>query len=230
MSILEEDFEQIEKYAENNNIKFSNYGKNVINNNKNEFEIDGFIFFYPVNDGCPTIPFKFYKDGKLLLTNENNFSEILNLDEILIRMTRLISYALDQDIVINPYYFMLELGEDFENSGNAQLIMTERAYVNKSLNNENFEEAKKYYINHFLDHFIGWNFGVSINRNEELKKELEALNNKVIDMGMREYAGPGLEVIGFDSEANNGIQHYYLPIEKNAVMQKLPQQMINNKK
>ena len=35
--------------------------------------------------------------------------------------------------------------------------------------------ATKYFINHFLDHFIGWNFGLSVNRNEDLKRELEEL-------------------------------------------------------
>ena len=74
--------------------------------------------------------------------------------------------------------------------------------------------ATKYFINHFLDHFIGWNFGVSVNRNEKLRNELESLNEKVIDKGIRKYAGAGFEVYGVDSEAYNGLQHYSLPIEK----------------
>ena len=35
-----------------------------------------------------------------------------------------------------------------------------------------------------------------IEKNEAIRKELNALNDKVIDMGIREYAGPGLEVSG----------------------------------
>ena len=35
-------------------------------------------------------------------------------------------------------------------------------------NAENFIEAKKHFINIFLDHFIGWNFGKVVNNDEEL--------------------------------------------------------------
>ena len=73
--------------------------------------------------------------------------------------------------------------------------------------------ARKF-INKFLDHFIGWNFGVSVNRNEKLKAELESLNEKVINMGLREYAGTGYEVYGIETEEHNGLQHFYLPTEK----------------
>ena len=82
---------------------------------------------------------------------------------------------------------MLELTDEpsKEYKGNVSLVITEKAIRNQKLNDQNFDEATKYFINHFLDHFIGWNFGLSVNRNEELKKELEELNEKVIDMGIR---------------------------------------------
>lgn len=190
-------------------------------NGANRYNIDdnNMIFLYPVNDGMPTCPFEFCKDGKLIMHNQNVYSEITNLDEIILQIVRIFDKSLDEGIVIDPYYFMLKLnGEIKENyRGNATLVITEKAIRNQKLNEQNFDEATKYFINHFLDHFIGWNFGVSVNRNETLRNELESLNEKVIDKGIREYAGSGFEVYGVESEAYHGLQHYSLPVEKSAV-------------
>ena len=41
-------------------------------------------------------------------------------------------------------------------------------------------EAKKYFINDFLDHYIGWNFGVVVTKNPELEEALIDFNNLVI--------------------------------------------------
>lgn len=177
---------------------------------------DNLIFFYPVNDGMPTCPFEFYKDGKLVLHNQTVYSEITNLDEIILQLVRMFDKSLEDGIVLDPYYFMLRLEEEVKPSykGRASLVVTEKAIRNQKLNKDNFDEATAYFINHFLDHFIGWNFGVSVNRNETLRNELEALNNKVIEKGIRKYAGSGFEVYGIDSEAYNGLQHYTLPTKK----------------
>jgi hypothetical protein len=131
-------------------------------------------------------------------------------------MVRIYDKALDKNIVIDPYYFMFELTDKVVKNyhGKAKLIVTEKAIRNQKLSQFNFDKANRYYINHFLDHFMGWNFGVSINRNEELKKELHQLNDKVIDMNLREFAGTGFEVYGTENEVTNGLQHYYLPTEK----------------
>ena len=80
---------------------------------------------------------------------------------------------------------------------------------------------QKYFINHFLDHFIGRNFGLSVHRKEKLKKELEELNEKVISMGIREYAGSKLEVSGNEDRAVDGLQHYKLPIETGSKRSKI---------
>ena len=176
------------------------------------------IYLYPVTDGFPTCPFEFYKGTKLILNNQKVYSEITNLDEIILQIVRIFNKSLDEGIVLDPYYFMLRLDDEIKPcyKGSATLVITEKTIRNQKLNKKNFDEANKYFINKFLDRFIGWNFGVSVNKNETLKKELEELNEKVIDMGLREYAGPGLNVYGVDSEAQNGLQHYYLPLEKSA--------------
>lgn len=182
---------------------------------------DDMIFFYPPNDGMPTCPFEFYKNGSRVLTNQSAFEEIANLDDIILSMVRIFDKALDDNIVFAPYSFLLKLdGVDDNEKLTGRLFIAEDTVWNNKLNSSNFETAKSHFINKFLDRFIGWNFGVSINRNDDLKEELEALNNKVIDMGIREYAGSGYEVFGSADEVYKGVQHYYLPIYKVKVKEK----------
>ena len=190
--------------------------------NRFKIEDDNMIFLYPVNDGMPTCPFEFWKDGKLVLHNQNVYSEITNLDEIILQIVRIFNESLDNGIVLDPYYFILRLNDDVKENykGSATLIITEKAIRNQKLNEDNFNEATKYFINHFLDHFIGWNFGVSVNRNTTLKEELLSLNDKVIEMGIREYAGSGFEVYGVDDEIYNGLQHFTLPTGKKKALTK----------
>ena len=219
-TLLEKDNEldQVREIAESLDLKFALHDlKKQKKENVNAFDISSnLVFFYPLNDGEPTCTFSFYENEKLVLDNRSEYSQISNLDEIIRQMVKLYNQALDSRIVLDPYYFMLELKDDIceDYHGKVELVITEKAIRNQKLNETNFDEANKYYINHFLDHFIGWNFGLSVNRNEALKKELEELNNKVIDMGIREYAGSGLEVYGYEYEAYNGLQHYNLPTKK----------------
>ena len=208
------------------NVKYSLFRLNRIENEQaNSFEIpdNNQICFYPLNDGMPTRGINFYKNGELIISNSKEFSQISNLDEIILKMIRIYSESLDSGIILDPYYFMLELTDDIckDYHGRADLVITEKTIRNNKLNNKNFDEANKYFINHFLDHFIGWNFGLSVNRNEIVKKELEKLNEKVINMGLREWAGSGYEVIGTAQEEHNGLQHYKLPTEKAKIMQKV---------
>lgn len=177
------------------------------NDNSNSYNINNKIYFYPYNDGRINKIIKFYKDNELIIDNNTNYQEITNLDEILIQLVEIYNQALDNKIEIDPYSFMLELEDEIMTNyfGKAKLFITEKAISN---NND-----YKYFINVFLDHFMGWNFGVSINRNKELKEKIEELNNKAIDLGIREEVGPHYEVFGDQFEEFSGIQHYYLPIK-----------------
>ena len=219
------ELKQVKSIADSLDLKFNlHYLKKIKKYPVNAFEIsDNLVYFYPLNDGMPTCPFEFYKNGELVIDNNKEYSQISNLDEILLQMVRIFNQSLDNQIVLDPYYFMLELtDEPCKNyTGNVSLVITEKAIRNQKLNAQNFDEATKYFINHFLDHFIGWNFGLSVNRNEDLKRELEELNEKVIDMGIREWAGPGFEVDGNDDVVHNGLQHYTLPTEKSNVKEKV---------
>ena len=51
-----------------------------------------------------------------------------------------------------------------------------------------------HYINIFLDHFLGWNFGKVIMDNPRLEGKVKDFNNLVIKKGMRKDAGPGFRV------------------------------------
>ena len=216
--IQQKKLEQVKKIADSLNLKFNLHDLKKINKEHvNAFEIsNNLVYFYPLNDGMPTCGFEFYKNGELVIDNDKEYSQISNLDEILLQMVRIFNQSLDNRIVLDPYYFMLELTDEpcKDYKGNVSLVITEKAIRNEKLNDNNFDEATKYFINHFLDHFIGWNFGLSVNRNEDLKRELEELNEKVIDMGIRKWAGPGYEVYGIENELSNGLQHYILPTEK----------------
>ena len=183
-------------------------------NGSNDYLVDksNLIYFYPPNSFLPNCPFDYYKGGKLILTNRETYSEITNLDEILLKMVRVFTKALEHEIVIDPYGFMLRLDEPrAENyDGSASLVLGTCAIMRPSEDLESYSKSFRHYINVFLDHFIGWNFGVSVNRNENLRTELEALNQKVIDAGIREAAGPGFEVKGNSDTISHGLQHYKL--------------------
>ena len=190
----------------------------VLKANTNAFEIsNNLIYFYPPNDGMPRCPFEFYSDGKMVIDNRMAFIQITNLDDILLEMTNIMEKALDNYVIINPYSFMLELTGDIHGyyHGTAKLVLSDKAIKNKDVLECDLDDARAYFINVFLDHFIGWNFGLSVNRSSKLREALERLNNKVIDLGIREDAGPGFEVYGVDEVAYDGLQHYYLPISKN---------------
>ena len=219
------ELQKVKQIADFLNIKFEFYDlKKIQKDCINAFEIsNNLIYFYPINDGMPTCGFEFYKNDELIIDNYKEYSQIVNLDDIILQIVRLFNQSLDNKIVLDPYYFMLELSDEIckDYQGSAKLVITEKTIRNHKLNNQNFDEANKYFINHFLDHFIGWNFGVAINRNEILKKELEELNEKVIDMGIREWSGSGFEVYGCENIEYYGLQHFILPTEKSNIKRKM---------
>lgn len=208
-----------EKHAEEFDVDFYDTYKlprAYINKDNAFFTYSGLIYFYPPNDGTALSPFYFYVDHDLVLKNTNAYSEIENLDEILLHMVKIMDKALDKKIAIDPYSFMLKLEDNVEKDykGKASLVMTNISVASSDYN------SRKYFINRFLDHFIGWNFGVSVNRNEELRDALIKLNNKVIEKDLREDAGPGFSVYGTETEVYKGLQHYTLPKSKDNVYTK----------
>ena len=156
-----------------------------------------YILMYPANDGYPTCPFKWYTGkGELIMDNQSSFKCITNLDEIILDMIKLYTKYIDADVFISSLGFAMKLEDEVcpEYIGKAKLALAKEAILNHKVKPEEKEKAKKYCINYFLDHYIGWNFGVVIKSNSELEKALIELNELVISKGLREDAGSGLEV------------------------------------
>ncbi len=158
---------------------------------------DKYILLYPPNDGMPTCPFKWYTSEKvLILNNQNAFKSITNLDDIIIQMIELYTKYIDSDVFIASYGFAIKLKDTIHSdyTGSATLTLTDDSIRNAKVDSSDILEAKKYFLNDFLDHYIGWNFGVIINKSEKLKKAINEFNTLVIQKGLREYAGTGFDV------------------------------------
>lgn len=170
-----------------------------------------YILLHPANDGMPTCPFEWYGefDGetKMLMDNQSSFKNISNLSEILLQMVRLYAKYIDEDVFIGSFGFAIKLDQEVKPDyvGKATLVMTDSAIQNKRVKPKQVVDAKEYCINEFLDHFIGWNFGVAVKSNPQLEKELLEFNSLVISKGLRKDAGPGFEVWCSDD-----VEHYDL--------------------
>lgn len=213
--------QNIERIKATYDIDYTDIRLNKISNRCNTFEVsERLIDFYPPNDGRACRPLFFNKNGVSVIDNDNAFANITNLDEILIKMVDIFDKALDNEDIFDSYGFMLRLTDPITKNynGRAELVCTDRTLLDIDENHRG--EAKIYFTNKFLDHFMGWNFGVAINKSDELREALEKFNYKVIDRGMRLYSGPGLDVYGTEDFPVNGVQHYYLPLDKKDIIHK----------
>lgn len=192
--------------------------------NRETFDIrkSNTVFFYPVNDGIGSDICEYYYKSHLVMSNETNFSNITNLDEILIQMTKVYQEALTNQIILDPYTFLLEIKNPDQNNykGEATLALSNESILNFRLREEQKQNELEFRMNQFLDHFIGWNFGASVQRNPKLKQELETLNKKLFDLNMRHYAGSGFSVYGSIYSSNSGIRHVHFPATKEELEEK----------
>lgn len=132
----------------------------------------------------------------MIMDNQHSFKGITNLSEIILQMVKLYAKYIDDDMFIASAGFAIRLDDEVhpEYHGKATFVLTKDSIRNNKVKPEEIIEAKKYFINDFLDHYIGWNFGVAVTSNPELEKALIDFNNLVIEKGLREYAGTGFEV------------------------------------
>ena len=213
------DFQKItaKKVATENGIEYipKAYGKKIHSNAKFVNQIyakkGNFILLHPANDGMPTCPIEWYGkfDGKskMIMDNQAAFNCITNLSDILLQMVRLYSKYIDYNVFISSAGFAIRLDDEVYPNyiGKASFVLTHDAIQNNKVKPSQVIEAKKHFLNDFLDHFIGWNFGMAVKNNPQLEKELLEFNNLVISKGLREDAGPGFEVW-----CSNDVQHYVL--------------------
>ena len=190
-------------------------GKNsyIMNNNM--------VYFYPKNDGFSVCPLEFCKDKRRIkvIDNQRNFLQITNLEDILIKMINVIDLALDNNVIINSYDFVLELKDDIKSNyeGSAELVLPSSAIVDDlQLSNIERLEAQKHFLNYFLDHFLGWNFGYIIDRSPRLQSEIERFNNKVIDLKLREAQKDNMisEILNNENNPDGFIYYYKIPVTK----------------
>lgn len=218
-----EEMKYAKEIAEFLNIKFRLYGlerKDWLGVNAYDIS-NNLVYLYPLNDGMLTCAFEFYKDDDLVIDNRSGYSQISNIDDILLQMVRSFNVAIDCGIVLDPYYFMLELTDDVSSDyhGNARLIITDKAIRNHKLNEKNYDKASRYFVNRFLDHFMEWNFKDYIDRNETLKKELLELNNRAVEKGIRKYAG--LSSDNFYDKEYEKLQHFEMLVSKTDTKKKI---------
>ena len=117
---------------------------------------------------------------------------------------------IDEDVIIAPYNFILKLEDQIKPSyvGKASLVMRDITICNQTVDFADINDAKRFFINEFLDHFIGWNFGIVIKENSDLEKELLKFNKLVIKKGIRKKADSGLAVF-----CNENVQPYDFQME-----------------
>lgn len=186
------------EYIDDAETEKANIG-NEFSNNFYAFE-GKYILLYPANDGMSTCPFKWWKviDGvpKMVIENKDSFKSIVNLNEIIMQMIELYTKYIDDNVFIASYSFAVKLEDEVQPNytGRASLVLTKDSVRNNRVKRNELNNAKKYFLNDFLDHYIGWNFGRTIKSNPELEQALIDFNNLVIKKGLREYAGTGFEV------------------------------------
>lgn len=214
--LFETDFQKVtaKKVATENGIEYISDAKGEKMNSNGEmvnryYAGEGkYILLHPANDGMPTCPFEWWGtfDGKpqMIMDNQSSFKGITNLCEIILQMVDLYAKYIDEDMFIASAGFAIRLDDKVTPNyhGRATLVLTDDAIRNNKVKPEQILDAKKYFINDFLDHYIGWNFGVAVTSNLKLEKALNQFNNLVIEKGLREAAGPGFEVWQSDDVKN----------------------------
>jgi len=173
-----------------------------------------FIPFYPHNDGSPTCPFVYYRkeapcrNHVLFMDNQMDFTEVKNLDQVLVKLVTIMHEAYGKGIPIHPFQsFLLEFPwnvtkETIENAKIAMCIPDPPYSGMKDLDRWLANSQ-----NVFLDHFLGWNFGDIIRSNRELEAMVLDYHLRMVNDGKRKYAGSGFEVTCRTNDT--GIDNFY---------------------
>ncbi len=168
----------------------------------NQFYIDdgGYLSLHPINNRIFSFPSEWYGEfnglSKIIMNNQSAFKCITNLSDILLQIIRLYSKYIDENVFISSSGFAIKLMDEIRSEyvGRASLVLTDDAIQNNKVKPAQVIEAKKYFINDFLDNFIGCNFGVAVKSNPQLEKELLEFNNLVISKGLRKDEEPVFEI------------------------------------
>lgn len=112
-----------------------------------------------------------------IITNQDNFSHITNLNEILLKIMQIYGYSLNNNWFINPYGFALELEDKVVSGykGKARLLVTDEVIINARVGYDQKAFYKKKMLNMFLEDFIGSNFLKKVTEDPNLNVEFENL-------------------------------------------------------
>lgn len=121
-----------------------------------------------------------------ILDNYDSFKSITNLEEILFQIITLYTDFIDRDIFIDFTGFAIKLEDEVTENyqGRATLVITDELIQNDNVEYEDRYIAKKYYLNSFIIHFIGWNFSDIARNNVLVKLGLTELKKLARDRGL----------------------------------------------
>lgn len=112
-------------------------------------------------------------------------------------MLKLYEKYIDEEVFLSAVGFAVRLEDNVYPNyyGKASLVLTGDAVRNNKVTPKEVVEAKKYFINYFLDIYIGCNFGLALISNPELEKAFNDFNELVIKKGLRQYPGNRFDVV-----------------------------------
>lgn len=150
-----------------------------------------YISLYPYKDGNSVTPIEWYGENEkgeyfLILSNENYFEGITNLDDILFDIIRLYSKYIKDDVFIDFSGFAIKLQDEVTENykGRASLVVTNELIRNDRIEYEDRYDAKRYYVRSFITHFIGWNFGRNARQSTSVKVALYELRRLIAKEGL----------------------------------------------
>lgn len=175
------------------------------------------VILYPPNHPHEKPTFQFFSkspNGPIKITdNSHSFEQITNLPALLKQVTDIMAATIDSrsSLVVDPYNdFFIELTDSIIPGyvGLGQLVIEDRKKDLDYKDALQVDEAQTYFANHFLDHFIGFNFGIVVNHDQALRDELHALNANLIQQGRRvALQGGGHEIV----ERKGSVEPYTFP-------------------
>ncbi len=176
----------------------------------NSLNIDkrGYFLVHPANNGMPSCPFVYYNESKIF-DNQKNFFEISNMNLFIEKTLELFEYCIENGHYIDPFclFAKLDMSElekgrlslDLENV----LTVSDVSICDNNIKEENKEDAMMYFINIYLDKFIGWNFGKYILNDPSLSQKFNHFCDYVISKKLRRFDG-----CGFDVYSTEYVVHY----------------------
>ncbi|MBR2709517.1 hypothetical protein IKE72_00325 [Candidatus Saccharibacteria bacterium] len=155
---------------------------------------------YPPVDGKNSPRHEYYTrlKGEMVkvMDNESAYTEITNLPEILVGMVLLYINHINDPVFMDASHFAVELIDPVTAGyhGRGRLAVTDRTVINHLVKPDQMDEARYTCYNDFLDHFIGWNFGVPVSGSSELRSVLQILVALMHERGIRGRTTRGLDV------------------------------------